>query len=463
MSSSIYGTLNTTLDSLQAQMAGIDTVTNNIANVNTPGYSRQVATLQEAEPSAPGQTASGVSVQSIQSIQDNVLELQLTQENQTQAGLTSYVNAGQQAQGQFNDSAGSGISSSLSGFFSSLQQLSTNPTDTPTRQSVLLAAQNLSQVFNSTASSLSNQQAGLDSSVASTVTQVNTLTSQIATINTSIQEAQGGSSSENTTGALTDQRTELIRQLSSLIGVSVVNTGNGGVTVETPSGSPLVVGNSSVNLTSAVNVSTGHQEVFSQGQDITSSITGGSLGGTLQARGLITGLQTNLDQLASGIANAVNTQNQAGTDMNGAAGGNIFVAPPANGVGAAGSLAVAITDPSKIAASSDGTTGSNGNITAMAALANQNIVNGQPPASAYTSLVSGLGSAISNATSEQTASNLNLQQLQAQRDSISGVNLDEESAMLIQFQRAYQAATQVATVINTLTGDALNLGVSTTV
>ena len=456
--SSIYGTLNVALQSLQAQQAGLDTVTNNIANINTPGYSRQRANLAELAPLEAGGPGNGVSVASIQSIRDNVLELRLTRETQTQAGLTSYLSAAQQAQTQFIDSQGTGIQSALSGFFSSLQQLSTDPANLPARQSVLLAAQNLAQVFNGTASSLTSQRNDLDGSVSDAVAQVNTLTSQIAKVNGAIQESQ--TAGANNPGVLEDQRTQLIRQLSGLIDIAVTPSGNGGVTVETPSGAPLVVGTTSVQLSTKVNVGTGRQDVFSQGQDITSTIQGGQLGGDIKARDqLLAGVLQNLDQLAAGVANAVNTQHQAGTDLNGAAGGNFFVPPPSGGVGAAAGLAVAITDPATIAASSDGSSGSNGNLTALAALATRNIIGDQRPADAYTSLVSGLGSAISGATSEQTASNLTLQQLQTQRDSVSGVNLDEESAALIQFQKAYQAAARVASVINTLTGDAINLGV----
>jgi flagellar hook-associated protein 1 FlgK len=134
--------------------------------------------------------------------------------------------------------------------------------------------------------------------------------------------------------------------------VSSIDAGNGSLTLTTNNGAPLVVGGQSFALTSQADPTTGLQHIFSQGSDITSKIASGQLAGQLQIRDQeIPAIQTSLDALAAGLANSVNAQHQAGFDLNGAAGGNCFVPPPATGVGAAAGLAVAITDPSKIAAS----------------------------------------------------------------------------------------------------------------
>ncbi len=448
--SSLYGTLNVALSTLQAQQAGIDTASNNLANVNTPGYARQRAVLGEIGPLEGGGPGGGVSVEKIASIRDKVLELRLHQETQAQAGVSSFLAAAQQAQSQFNDTQGAGVQSAISGFFASLQQLSTDPANLPARQSVLLAAQNLGQVFDRTTAALTGQQAAIDRSVVDTLAQVNTLTSQIAGLNLRIEQAAAVDA-----GSLEDQRTQAIRQLSQLIDVNVIPTEHGGVTVATADGAALVVGPSQVKLDAQLDPATGFQHVFSQGADITSSVQAGQLGGDFKARDqLVPGLLQQLKTISAGIANAVNAQHHLGADLNGAAGGDFFLGSTFN---------VAITDPAKIAASSDGAAGSNGNVAALAALVRQNIAGGASPADAYTSLVAGLGSTIAGATAEQDASNLTLQQLQTQRSSTSGVNLDEEAASLIQFQRAYQAAARVASVVNDLTAAAINLGSATTV
>ena len=121
-------------------------------------------------------------------------------------------------------------------------------------------------------------------------------------------------------------------------------------------------------------------------------------------------------------------------------------------------LKVNITDPSLIAASSDGTTGSNGNLANLSAVASQAVANGQTPIDFYSNIVFQVGSITSNTSAEVDSSNLILQQLQDQRGSVSGVSLDEEAANLIQYQTAYQAAARVVSTVNSLLDVAVNLG-----
>ena len=251
----------------------------------------------------------------------------------------------------------------------------------------------------------------------------------------------------------------MINQLSGLVDVSEINAGNGSLTLTTTGGANLVVGNQGFQLTSQADPTTGFQHVFSQGSDITSSINGGALGGAIQVRDTtIPSILSSLDSLASNLETSINSVNQAGTDLNGAPGGNIFVPPPAGGTGAALQMSVAITDPAKIAASLDGSAGDNSNLTAMLAVQNQAIVNGQTPLNAYSNLVFQIGNDVSTAQSEAAGSQALIQQIQNQIGSVSGVSINEEAANLIQYQQAYQAAAQVAAVINTLTATAINLG-----
>ena len=125
-------------------------------------------------------------------------------------------------------------------------------------------------------------------------------------------------------------------------------------------------------------------------------------------------------------------------------------------------MTVTMTDPSKIAASLDGSTGDNSNITAMLAIQNQTSVNGQTPLNAYSSLVYQIGNDVSSAQSELSGSQALSTQLQNQIGAVSGVSINEEAANLIQYQQAYEAAAQVASVINTLTATAINIGQTVT-
>jgi flagellar hook-associated protein 1 FlgK len=449
--------LNLSLQSMQVEQEAIETTSNNIANVNTPGYARQRPDIAENPPIQIGKLTfgDGVQLQSVTSLRDSVLDLRVNEETQIQGQLTSFLNGGTQIQQLFNQAGGSGLQSDITAFFNSLSALAANPSDLNTRQGVLSAAQSLASAFNQTSTSLTTLQQNTDLSVSQSVSQINALTQQIAAVNGQVSAAQ--SSGENA-GVFIDQRQQLINQLSNLVGVQEIDAGNNSLTLTTANGAALVVGNKSFALTSQINPATGFQDVYSQGSDITSQISGGEIAGQIQIRDQeIPGIQSSLDALAGDLAIAVNTQNQAGFDLNGAAGGNLFVPPAAGNVGAAVNLALATTDPTKIAASSDGTQGDNANANALLNIQNQTIVNGQTPINAYSALVFKVGSDVSNAQSEQQSSNLILQQVQSLQGGVSNVDINEEAANLILYQNAYQASAQVSSVIDSLLQTTINM------
>jgi flagellar hook-associated protein 1 FlgK len=251
----------------------------------------------------------------------------------------------------------------------------------------------------------------------------------------------------------------LIDQLSALVDVSVIPTDQT-ISLTTANGTALVSGQESFQLSTQPDAS-GVQHIFAQGNDITSTLISGQLGGLLQARDQqIPGFQNQLDTLAAGLANSVNQVQAGGYDLNGNPGKNLFNAPPASGTGAAASLSVAMTDPSLIAASSDGTAGSNGNAEAMFALGNQALIQGQTPTDYYSGVVFNVGNASANANAEQSASAQVLQQLNDQRSSVSGVSLDQEAANMMRYQQAYSASAQVITTINEMMQTVINMKTS---
>lgn len=457
--SSLNASLAAALSGLIAEQGALATTTNNVANVNTPGYSRQEAVLASSDPVEVGPLTfgTGVTLQSVESIRDPILESQIQQQTQTQGQYTNLAAALQQTQVNFTSTTGD-IGTEISNFFDSINQLSTSPSDLSLRQAVLTAADNLATAFNSTANNLTAQQSSLNQSVVQDVGQVNQLSQQIAQLDGQISNLQNVGESA---GSFVDQRTQAIDQLSALVDVSVIPTSGDTITITTGNGAPLVTGQTSFQLQTQP-TSTGAEDIYSEGNDITSQITSGQLGGTLQARDQeIPAIQTQLDTLASGIATAVNGVQAAGFDLNGVAGTNLFNPPPTGGVGAAASLSVAITDPALIAASSDGTSGSNGNAQAMYALSGQPIISGQDPSDYYSGIVFNVGNDVSSANAEQTASGLVLQQLNDQQSSISGVSLDEEAANMVQYQDAYSASAQVITTINDMMYTVVNMATLT--
>jgi len=445
--SSLNASLATALSGLTADEGALEATTNNVANVNTPGYSREVPELVASDPVVVGQLTfgTGVTLQNIESITDPVLESQIAQQTQSENQYSALTSALQQAQVNFTTSTGD-IGTSISNFFNSINQLSTDPSDLSLRQGVLTAAGNLATSFNNTANSLSQQQSNLDLSVVQQVTQINQLSQQIAQLNGQIINLQN---LDQNAGTFIDQRQQAIDQLSTLVDVSEIPADNS-LTLTTANGAPLVTGLQSFQLTTETN-SAGLHQVYSEGNNITSEITSGSLGGTLQARDqAIPSIENQLDTLAAGIANSVNAVQTTGYDLNGNLATNepLFNPPPANTTGAAASLSVAMTDPSGIAASSDGSPGSNGNAEAMYALSTGTPISGQSPSDYYSGIVFNVGNMTSNASAEQSASQALLQQMNDQNSAISGVSLNEEAANMVQYQDAYQASAQVVTTIN---------------
>jgi len=452
--SNLTGAMSIAIGALLTDQAALQTTSNNIANVNTPGYSRQRPIMVEADPVVFGSLTfgNGVVLQKVESLRDAILELRLHGETQQQSRLDAVVSAMRQVEPMFSGSSGD-IGDQLSKFFNSIQELSTDPSSPARRQGVLTAANNLANAFRTVSGNLQQQRNNLDLSVSQAAQQVNVVTKQIAKLNGQITMMQN---LHQDTSSFEDQRTVLIRQLSGLIDVSVIRSDNG-LTLTTVSGTALVAGDRNFDIGTQMDVS-GVLHIFSQGADITGTLGGGELAGLLAVRDQkIPGLLADLDTLAAGLANALNTAHRSGFDLNGSGGGDLFV-PPSAGPGAAASFAVAISDPSRLAASSDGSPGSNGNLAALAAVSDQPVVAGQTPRDIYANLVFQVGNEVSNGLAELNASTLILQQLQDQRGSISGVSLDEEAAHMIEYQHAFAAAARVVTTVSDMLDVAVNLG-----
>jgi flagellar hook-associated protein 1 FlgK len=285
------------------------------------------------------------------------------------------------------------------------------------------------------------------------VDQINGLTKQIAQINAKIGQMQQLGQDP---GGLLDQENQLINQLSQLTTVSETQTQQG-LTLTTGNGTALVVGNQSFDLQIG-NGTNGMVDVFSQGQDITSSLTGGSLGGTIQVRDQdIPSVLNQLNTLASQFAEAFNAAQATGFDLNGNAGQPLF---SYSAGGAAASIKLATTDPNAIAASSDGTPGSNGNIANLMAVETNALPSGTNPVDSYANLVAFSGNLAQQAQTGVTASTATLNRLNDQLGSLSGVSINEETSNMLTYQNAFQAAARVVNTVDQLTQVVLNMGTS---
>jgi flagellar hook-associated protein 1 len=448
--------LLTAMHALMAQQGAMDVTSSNIANANTPGYSRQVPVFEEARPSFEGNLTygNGVHLVKFQSVRDELLNLRIQEETSQKNSADAQTNATQQIQLLFA-ATGQDIGSQISAFFTSMSQLSADPANLSLRTGVITAGQNLATSFHTTVSNLVQIQTGLDGSVPQSVGKINQITGQIAKLNTDLVSLQAGGQDG---GTVKDQQTELIRQLSEITGISVIQTERG-ISITTANGTALVVGSQAFTLQSSVGTD-GFRHVLANGQDITSSLTDGSLGGTLAVRDqVVPGIMGQLDTMASDFSNTFNALHQQGTDLNGNPGSTFFTSPSGL-AGAAAGLNVAITDPAAIAASSDGSAGSNGNLSQLLALESSPLPSGQTPNNAYSTIVFKVGTLASNAQSDSDASATSLQQLSDQRSALSGVSINEESVNLIRYQQAFEAAARVITTIDQLNQVALNMGAS---
>jgi flagellar hook-associated protein 1 FlgK len=481
----ISSALSLISQALDASQGALSIVANNVANANTTGYTREVPSLQENSPVVIDGVSYGTGVTETgpSSVRDNVLEQRLAQQQQLASASGSRLAALNTLQALFTPASGSStstagdIGSDITSFFSSFSSLEANPTNNALRQQVLSSATTLAGDISNAAASLNSQQSALDQEASGVTSQVNALTTAIAQLNKQIQSTAPNGDA----GTLADQRQQDIAQLSQLIGINQVTTENNGLSITTTSGQLLVSEGTSGQLTTGT---VGGVTAFFLGStNVTAALAsgGGSLGGYLTARDQDIPLTLkSLDQLAYNISIQVNGANNAGTDLSGVEGTGtnaagvtgtgttplyIFTQPAAGVIaGSAANMSVVMTDPSQIAAAGFGSgTGDNSNAVAMANLATQNIVVGQTPSNYYSQFVTQLGSTVSEVQTENTAQSASVTQLQTQVSSLSSVNLNDEASSMQQFERSYQAASEVFTILNTVMSSALNLGVQTAV
>jgi flagellar hook-associated protein 1 len=462
------GTLTSLMDmsrqALMADQTALNVTANNVSNQNTPGYTREVVNWQPVDAVTINGSKFYITENSGQSAisqRDRVLEQRVQQQTQVQGQSSALESAMQEIQNIFglsstSESASStALGSAMDSYFGALSKLSASPSDASVRQSVLTAANTLASTFNSSAQQLAQISSSLDQQVGTVVGQVNTLTATIASLNKQIASI----SPNQDAGTLEDQRQQAITQLSQYVGLNQTTTENNGITLTTSNGALLVSGDQSYAMSTAQVSGTTHVLAGIAGQDVTSGLTGGTLGGVLQARDQeLPVVVTALDNLAYGIGTQTNLQNEQGLDGNGNAGQALFsLSATANG--AAASIQVATTDPNAVAAAAvgEGSAG-NGNALALADLSTANVVGGQTASGYYAALLGQIGTATASASTDNTVQQATLTQLTTQRDSLSGVSLDEEAANLTQYQRSYQAAAKLLTIADSIMSSAINLG-----
>jgi flagellar hook-associated protein 1 FlgK len=460
--------MDLTRNALVSNQAALEIVGNNVANQNVVGYTNEVASFS-GDAVTLGNGVGGTSSESevtAVSQRDRVLNQRVQQQTQVSAQATERNTALTQLESIFGltSTTGSAVQTTLGtaidSFYNSFSTLANAPTNVASMQGVLSAASSLATAFQSASSQIASTGVSLAQSAVSVVSEVNGLTSSIASLNQQIAAQSPGADA----GPLEDQRQQDITNLSQYVGLDQVTTENNGITLSTTGGAVLVSGSQSFALQASATGSLVTITEPGSAANIAGTITGGQLGGlitTIQQN--VTPLGSYVDELAYEIGTSVNTQNEAGVGGSGTAGTALFTVP-ATPTGAAGAMKVATTNPFAVASAAvgEGTSG-NSNANALAALATSPLIAGESPSTFFQTVLSTLGTAVSTSTTDQAAQQATLSQLTTQQAAISGVSLDTEAASLTQYQRSYQAASQVFTIVNTLLGASINMGVETAV
>jgi flagellar hook-associated protein 1 FlgK len=452
----LTGLLHLTTSALAADQAALSATAENISNQNTEGYTRRTVSWSSGDTVSVRGTPTSTGVTATVGAQrDRVLQRSVQQATETASASSTRVTALNNLQSLFaiksTGADASGIGAAVSNFFNSATALASTPTDSTARHKVLTTAQTLASALNRTASQIGLQTASLNQTVRTSVDQVNSLAGKIAGLNKQISESGAGGD----TDTLVDQRDLAVTQLSSLMDVNSITNSNGSISLAMSNGVPLVTGSTALPLTTGTVGGNVHiyAATSAGGADMTASIRGGSIGGSLQARDSdIPAVTAQLDALANTIATSVNAQNASGTDASGMPGGAIFSGSTA------ATLTVVASSANAIAASADGS-----NAASIGALQDAALIGGKSFTDAFSTLISGLGTTASDATTGSTADAAVLTQTSTQLAALSGVSLDTEAANLTQFQRSYQAAAKVLAIVNDLMAQAINLGQQTTV
>jgi flagellar hook-associated protein 1 FlgK len=436
MASTFLG-LETTLRGILAQQLALDTTGHNIANANTPGYTRQSATLTTTDPytvpsvSRPpqaGQLGTGVTVAEYTRVRDSFIDIQLRAQTMRKGEFEATQDGLNQVELALNEPSDNGLNTLLSRYWTSWQDVSNAPENMATRQALLQNAAALAEGFNNLSAQLGTITAQAGENVTMTVGDVNSIGRQIALLNDAISRARLTGDQPND---LFDQRDVLLDKLSALGNTQITQGVLGSIDVSI-GGAALVTGTTSATLVET---------------DFT-SLTSGKLKGLVDLRDVtLPAYAATLDSIANTLIASTNTQHAAGFDRAGVAGGAFFTGTGASGIAVSSAL---LANPALVAASGNGQAGNAANALALAGLRTTPLIGSATIDVAYSQLVTRIGSDSLEATRSLDNAKVVAGALESRRESVSGVSLDEEMVNLMRFQRGYQASARAMSAMDTM-------------
>lgn len=454
----LIGALNVGKTGLMLSQKGAEVAGNNVTNANTEGYSRQTLDVSSA-PSlefngnmvGQGVVATGIARE------ESVFVTQQLIDKSADFGEQDAMTESLEEVERIVSIADNNLAADIDEFFVSWQSLSIDPSSVVVRQQVIQSGDVIADNLVQMDSELENAQENINVTIESEVESLNQMLEQVAELNQRIVSSEATGSSAN---GLRDERDLLMQELSQTIGIQTYETESGMVSVQLTSGLPLVEGGEASSVVAERVAGDVQLTLDMGGSEATLGIddVGGEIGGLLAVRDeVIPEVQSELDKLAYTFANEINAIHELGVDSDGNSGQPFFSYTTSSDpaaqpwAGAASTLAVAISEPSEVAAGTvmppDNTSGDNTNALAMVALQEQELVDGGTFNEFYSQIASSVGLAVERNEFELTVAEDALVQVQNMRDVAVGVSTDEELLLLTQYQSGYQASAKYISAV----------------
>ncbi|MBF0551496.1 MAG: flagellar hook-associated protein FlgK [Deltaproteobacteria bacterium] len=356
----MYSILNIAQNALFTQQTALQVTGHNIANVNTPGFSRQRATLQTSIPetSAVGPIGSGVQAYNVERVMDQFIDKQIYQQTSQHSLFDSKSTSFTQLDTIFNEASGQGLDKSMTDFWNSWQDLTNNPGGTSERTVVQTKSNALATAFQTTYQGLEQQRVDAENRIKQTASDVNSIGKQLADLNTKIVQTE---SSGHDANDLRDQQRDLLNKLAGDIDFTAFEDKDKQLTVLVSGDAPLVSKSTTWQLTTQDDPANNHFSKLlitdNSGTkfDITKQVTGGALKGYLDARDVdVPQAMDTLDKTAASIINEVNRLHVNGYGLDGSTNNNFFktitpvVNPEQNNQGGAIIIKAAVQDVRKV-------------------------------------------------------------------------------------------------------------------
>lgn len=439
---------------LRAFQTGLDVTGHNITNVNTAGYSRQVMGLTDTSPTNYGNfmLGNGVSIAGVTRIQDAFLAARQLANNSEGSRAGTMLGGLQSIEGLTQEPGGAGIGTALDALYNAFSALGSNPNQSSLLSGVQQAGSTLAARIRGLYSDLGQQKANAASQITDSLNQVQSLANQIADLNSQIRQQQANGASPND---LLDMRDQKLQDLSSLTNIHVQLQPDGSANV-------YMDQKTLVDQTGARQVPTAFDFATATVSDAngTYQVAGGQTAGLMGLMRQVTSYQGQLDTLANTIRTQFNSVHATGTNALGNTGVNFFndAIPQTGAINFDLDPAIA-ADPKAIAAGVSGAAGDGGLALSLSALRDSKVpsLGNTTMGGFYSSFIGGVASDSAAAKTETDTRTAISKQIDAQIQSVSGVNLDEEMSNLLQFQRSYQAAARALSVFDQTTEDLINI------